>query len=337
MKVHSFSWVLWLVANLVIISITRNPLYLVILNVLYLILLLQTNVSIQFHLRFSISMILLTTVLNAFMSHFGENVLFSIPGRIPLISGNITFEAVLYGLINGLVLVGIYSQFAVFNQVVSVRNLIRLIPQILQPIAVITTIALSFIPATRKQFETIREAQAVRGQQVRGLRDWLPLLLPLLIGGLERAMQLAEAMTARGFQAPVEKRSAITQKWLLIICISLFISGWFNHMIWHNTTISWGLIVAGLVIIMSLFLLQPKQIRKTHYRTEQWNIVSLILIFVMTLTILVFLLPFPGSSTLTYDPYPRVFTPPFALFPALLMLTNLIPLFIRQRTHAKDQ
>ena len=31
---------------------------------------------------------------------------------------------------------------------------------------------------------------------MRGLRDWLPLLMPLLIGGLERALQLAEAMTA---------------------------------------------------------------------------------------------------------------------------------------------
>ena len=34
----------------------------------------------------------------------------------------------------------------------------------------------------------IREAQAVRGHRVQGIRDWLPIVVPLLVSGLERAM-----------------------------------------------------------------------------------------------------------------------------------------------------
>src|SRR4030065_1354430 len=93
--------------------------------------------------------------------------------------------------------------FMLLNLALPVRDLLRLIRRAFFPVAVVTSIAVTYLPTTLRQFQQIREAQAVRGHQVRSLRDWLPLLMPLLVGGLEHAMQLAEAMTARGFASPI--------------------------------------------------------------------------------------------------------------------------------------
>src|SRR4030043_448637 len=94
------------------------------------------------------------------------------------------------------------ASFTVLNLALPVRDLISLIPRAFFPVAVVTSIAVTYLPTTLRQLRQIREAQAVRGHQVRSLRDWLPLLMPLLVGGLEHAMQMAEAMTARGFASP---------------------------------------------------------------------------------------------------------------------------------------
>ena len=142
---------------------------------------------------------LLSTAFNTLTSHYGETVLFTIPGNLPLLSGPVTLEAMVYGATNGLVLTGMLASFMVLNLALTVRELISLIPQAFFPMAVVTSIAVTYLPTTLRQFRQIREAQAIRGHQMRTLRDWLPLWMPLLVGGLEHAMQLAEAMTARGF------------------------------------------------------------------------------------------------------------------------------------------
>src|SRR4030043_1151670 len=95
------------------------------------------------------------------------------------------------------------ASFTVLNLALPVRDLISLIPRAFFPVAVVTSIAVTYLPTTMRQFQQIREAQAGRGHQMRKLRDWLPLLMPLLVGGLEHAMQLAEAMTARGFASSI--------------------------------------------------------------------------------------------------------------------------------------
>ena len=47
--------------------------------------------------------------------------------------------------------------------------------------------AITYVPETARHFQRIREAQAIRGHRLRGLRDWRPIVIPLLVGGLERA------------------------------------------------------------------------------------------------------------------------------------------------------
>ena len=80
-------------------------------------------------------------------------------------------------------------------------------PAFIYQMGVVSAIAVGFVPQMVAAWQTIREAQQVRGHRVRGLRDLLPLIMPLLITALERAMQLAESMEARGFGGPAEPGS----------------------------------------------------------------------------------------------------------------------------------
>ncbi|MDQ4077427.1 MAG: energy-coupling factor transporter transmembrane protein EcfT, partial [Chloroflexota bacterium] len=226
---HPLAWLAWLGATLALLITTRNPLYLVVL--LLCIGLVQSTLPGEEDQRwmapispwhFAALVVPLSALFNALSIHVGETVLVYLPAAIPVLGGPITLEALVFGALNGLVLSGIFAAFLLLNQALPMRSLVRLIPHAFHAVAVVVTIALSFVPTTMRQFQQIREAQAVRGHRVRGVRDWLPLLMPLLIGGLERAFQLAEAMTARGF-ASTDKPISSSERTIVVLGLVLLL------------------------------------------------------------------------------------------------------------------
>jgi energy-coupling factor transport system permease protein len=285
--------------------------------------------------KLALWILILATVFNALTSHYGETVLFIIPGNLPLISGKVTLEAMVYGMTNGFILIGMLASFMVLNLALPIRDMVSLIPRAFFPVAVVTSIAVTYLPTTLRQFQQIREAQAIRGHQMRTLRDWLPLLMPLLVGGLEHAMQLAEAMTARGFAST--KSMAGGRQFLprvfLLMGVVLLAVGWLTQL--SRATISgWFLIVLGGILILGGLWYLGRQSHRTTYHRPIWGWQD-ILTLILTLSILaIFLLPIPGlnKESLYYDPYPKLTMPPFNSMLGLVMLGLLIPgLFVLKR------
>ena len=87
-------------------------------------------------------------------------------------------EALVYGALNGATIAGLFAAFAVINRVVPVRSLIRVIPRAYYSVAVVASIAITYVPTTRRQFQQIREAQAIRGHRMRGVRSGCPWPCP---------------------------------------------------------------------------------------------------------------------------------------------------------------
>jgi energy-coupling factor transport system permease protein len=332
MKIHTYAWLAWLTAGLVVVSTTRNPFYLVLLVIILFInqsVLKQSNLHLPVStLKISISILLLSSLLNAFISHFGDTVLVTIPGKIPMLSGPITLEAIVYGLINGLVLIAMFTFFTILNSAVPVQNLVRLIPRAFHPIAVVTTIALTFIPATQQQFLTIREAHAMRGQRLQKLRDWLPLFIPLLIGGLERAMQIAEAMTARGYTVQRPQKQYPWHKIILPTSLILIIGGWLFMMSVPSSWTGWLIILMGVTLLAALFFLSGRRTPKTYFFRETWNSNSYLLLLISILVILLIVLPIPGQSTLSYNPYPILQLPLISIPQINAILLLIFPAFL---------
>jgi energy-coupling factor transport system permease protein len=254
-----------------------------------------------------------------------------------MLSGPITLEAIVYGSINGLVLIAMFSFFTILNAVVPVQNLVRLIPPAFHPVAIVTTIALTFIPATQQQFHTIKEAQAMRGQRLNKLRDWLPLFIPLLIGGLERAMQIAEAMTARGYSVQPVQKQYPWYKIVLPISLLFIIIGWLFMLSSESVLPGWILIFFGMLLLGSLFFLSGKRIPKTQFIRETWNINSFILLLIAFVITLMVVIPIPGQQSLFYNPYPHLLLPLISIPQIVAILLLIFPAFLyKGGLHAAD-
>jgi len=214
-------WLLWGLVLLTITSGTRNPFLLG----LALAILWPVGVCLNAapSLRLTLTLTGLAALWNFLMVRAGETVLFTLPTGWPLLGGPYTMEAALYGALNGLALAVILNGFRMLTLRLSPRELIRLSPPALYEAGLVLSIALAFLPQSRQTLDDIRQAQAVRGHRIRGLRDLLPLLLPLLITSLEQALALAEALSARGFTARRELPTRRTRGLLAagLLCLAL--------------------------------------------------------------------------------------------------------------------
>lgn len=335
---HSLAWLAWLVAAVAALSATRNPLYLL-LAVMCLALVGAALPEEPSRLprpfaawKFGLLLIGLAAVFNALTSHYGESRLFTIPGRLPLVSGDVTLEALVYGATNGLALAGLLGAFWVLGQALPVRALVGLIPRAFYPLAVVATIAVTYLPATLRQFQQIREAQAVRGHALRGLRDWPPLFMPLLVGGLERALQLSEAMTARGFASqgrPVA--SALRRAWPrlgMLAGLLLLAGGWVVSLSGKAEWVGWLALGAGVSMIgLGLWATGQRYPRST-YHPPPWRFGDTLTLAGALLVMAVLWLPLPGmgASVLWYLPYPKLTLPPFDARIGVALLGLLGPL-----------
>ncbi|MGL4648219.1 MAG: energy-coupling factor transporter transmembrane component T, partial [Caldilineaceae bacterium] len=288
---HAGAWLLWVVAALVVLSVTRNPAYvgLVLLWVGITLQLARRNPVVPglrtlSPLRFGLIVVPTAALLNALFVRVGSTQLVALPDGWPLIGGPITLEALVFGALNGLVLTGIFAAFTVFNLMTPVRALIRLVPRAYYPVAVTLAIAVTFVPVTLRQAEQIREAQAVRGAPLRGLRAWLPLFLPLLSSGLERALQLAEAMVARGFatgapeaDAGASLRAEVRTQGLLVGGILLVVAAWLLRIAGWPSGVGAGpgilralLLSGGLALVVVALRRAGRGFRHTVYRPQPW-------------------------------------------------------------------
>ena len=150
-------------------------------------------------LRIALGLALLVIPLNALSVHAGATSCSGCRPRWPMVGGNITLEAVLWG--------GSHRAGPADPD----RALCHVQPagQPGADPAPDAGVCLrggadrldrpGLCPADDVSAREIREAQLIRGHRMRRLRDMLPFLMALLTTGLERSFQLAESMEARGF------------------------------------------------------------------------------------------------------------------------------------------
>lgn len=329
--VHPLAWLGWLVAAMAALSVTRNPLHLILVSlciaVVYVAIGSTEDAPYQLTspFRFAGVVVLLSALFNAVTVHLGDTVLVHLPEGLPIIGGPITMEAVVFGLINGLVLTGIFLAFATLGQALPVRALIRLVPRPFFPVAVVVSVGVTFVPVTVRQFQQIKEAQSVRGHRVHGVRDWLPLLMPLLIGGLERALQLAEAMTSRGFASVEEAGQDAAPRLAMVVGLSALLGGWLMRLIWGQDLVGAMLMFLGIGLILGMLWVAGRRFPRTTYRPMPWTGRDWVVISGAGLVLGVFLLPGIDRTALSYYPYPALSLPQFDPFLGVATLGLLVP------------
>jgi energy-coupling factor transport system permease protein len=75
------------------------------------------------------------------------------------------------------------------------------------------TTAIRFVPVLANEAQTIMDAQKSRGLELekgnflKRIRNFIPILIPLIVGAIRRSLELAEAMESRAFGAKRERTS----------------------------------------------------------------------------------------------------------------------------------
>lgn len=340
---HPWAWLVWVTGVLVTLATMRNPwclgLILAAVAAAYLSWARRADGPEQpvmlSPVRLGLVVIAFSTVFNAAMVHYGETVILTLPAAWPLIGGPITLEAMVYGALNGLALAVLLAAFAVINRVVPVRAALRLVPRAYYPVAVVVSIAVTFVPTTLHQVQQVREAQAVRGQRLRGLRSWLPLVIPVLEGSLERSMQLAEAMMARGF-ASAEAAADVRPQLLALSGLAVVMIGWLARLFGAWALWGTGLLIAGGLCLLAGLWLAGRRHPHTVYRPDRWHWQDGVVIAGAVLAAAVYAFPLPGleRSSLYYYPYPALTWPPFSPLIGLATLGLLAPAVLRGRRPA---
>ena len=131
----------------------------------------------------------------------GYHVLWSGPIVPVLGSLDVTREELSLGAVYGLRLVGVSLAAAAYALLVDHDRLLAR-AGFARRSAFAAVLATRLVPTLERDAVGLAEAVRGRGLDIRGIRGRARLLSPLVAGSLERALNLAEAMEARGFGRP---------------------------------------------------------------------------------------------------------------------------------------
>lgn len=327
------AWLIWLFAGGMLAFLTSNPLYLTILLmcsrlVHYAFAPSETSGWRLPFWRISLVVLLFSTLFNVLTAHIGQTVLFALPANWPLIGGPLTLEAALYGFLNGLRLITLLSFFMTFNTIVPVSQLTGLVPGALHESGLVVLIAITFIPETIRQFNRIRDAQSIRGHRLSGIRAWRPIIIPLLITALERALNLAETMVARGYGSTASVSLNLSTRLLFIVGLMLVFGGALQS--------AWArpggvyLIAGGVAAVAWAYRDLSRRYIRTKYQLQVWTVQDTVVAVSALAALILLMLPGVDRSVLTYLPYPRIAPPEFNLWIGLSLMGLVVPAILIQ-------
>jgi energy-coupling factor transport system permease protein len=222
-SLHPVAWWLWAASLAICAMRTNNPFLLALIGAVACVVVSARRSSapwsrsIAFFLRLGLLVIVIRIAIEILFGQRGipGHVLFTLP-QAPLpswaaavsIGGPVTLESVLDAFLLGLQLAVIIVCFGAANSLASPYRLLRSLPAVLYETGVAVTVALSFAPELVQSIGIVRQARRQRGIPTTGLRGMRGVAVPVLESALDRSLQLATSMDARGYGRRVAVRTA---------------------------------------------------------------------------------------------------------------------------------
>lgn len=163
---------------------------------------------------------------NMLFNHRGARILFY------WLDQPVTFEAILYGGQNALLLGTVWAAFISYQQVVTPQRFLYLFASIAPRISLMITMSLRFVPQLLRRLHELSDVQRTRGIDPRQgsirkrSRDAMRQMQILITWSMEDAVQTADSMLARGYGTGERGRFepyrySIRDIWLLVALTAL--------------------------------------------------------------------------------------------------------------------
>ncbi len=178
-----------------------NPVFLGISFVCSFLYLLKLNGKeiFNFLFKFIIPIILFAGVFNMLFCRYGVTVLFSVKGI------NFTLECLIYGLCAGLTVADAVMWFSAYNAVITTEKFMALFGAIIPNTVLLFSMTIRFIPLMKRTADEIKEAQTGMGEDTSGLKSAIRRFSALVSISLEKSIETADAMRARGYGSKKRK------------------------------------------------------------------------------------------------------------------------------------
>jgi energy-coupling factor transport system permease protein len=329
------AWLVWAMALSLVPMLGRNPFPL--LAALVVALAVKSDVARSGDagwgklLKLAAMFATIGVLFNIVTYHGGDRVIGSFPEWIPVVGGPITLNALVFGILSGLALITLVVIWSTIAAQLEWSEIIRLTPPGLSGLAVSSSIAVTLVPKTIEAYGEIRDVQAIRGFPMRGPRDLLPLVSPLLTLGLERSVTLSEALESRGFGGPERPESTSSRQGVLVVvtltalalAAFLIVTGnaWFGLV---------SLAMSGASAATAVRRARRHQTwQPTRYRSVVLNQNDKIVMAVSLLVAVVIIaINRTDETALFYEPYPVIAWPAVNLMILIVIALLLVPIVV---------
>jgi len=222
-----------------------------------------------------------------FGSGLGTHVLFTLPElALPAwaagvgIGGPVTAEELLLALYQGLALATMLACLGAANSLASPARLLASVPAALYEIGVAVVVAMTFAPQLVGGVARVRTARRLRGRPDRGVRAFAGSVMPVLEGALERAVDLAAAMDARGYgrTGPMSRRLRLSSASCLLVGLIGICLGVYSLLDAGTPGVVGipALCVGVAAGIVGMTLAGRRRVR-TRYRPDPWALPEILL------------------------------------------------------------
>jgi energy-coupling factor transport system permease protein len=336
---HAGAWLAWLTAASATAFLTSNPLYVSLGLLAVSGVWLAAPDSPKKRMMWPVVLIglffsLTSIPLNVLTGSSGSTELISVPelrfpgwiGGVPF-GGSITGEALVAATARAITISTLVVAAAAFNGAIDHFRLVRLAPRSLAHAMLVLTIAILVVPQAIEHWRRVAEARRLRGREGRGLRAIPALLLPVLEGALERSVQRAESLEARGFGAGVR-----TADWRLSIVgvagVGLCVWGAFAQFYYGGGFAPMALLIFGAGLV-ALAVVRTGGTKPDRLRIDRTSARDAFVMCAAALSVvLVLALRVAGAGDVSYLAYPKLTAPAFHPIGALAFVLLIAPALV---------
>lgn len=198
---HPITALLFFIFSFSVSLVSSNPYFIAICfltGALYC-LKLQGKRCLSYLIKFILPFIILITVFNGFVNHYGITVLFVLKD-----GNNFTLEALVYGFVSAVKIANMLLWLECFNEIITSEKIIFLFGRLSPRIALILSMVLRFIPLIRSQSEEINKAEKGIGNSNHinlfdKFKRALRRISILISWTLEKGIDTSDSMRARGY------------------------------------------------------------------------------------------------------------------------------------------
>lgn len=150
-------------------------------------------------IKFYIFLGLLIVLINPFISHRGQTILFY------FLDNPVTLEAIIYGIAMMMSLLTILISFVSYNMVITPDKFMFLFSSLLPKTVFVCMMAMRFVPVLKRRSQDIALVQKTRGTDVttgsftQRIKNGMQIMIILITWSLEEAIITSRSMRARGY------------------------------------------------------------------------------------------------------------------------------------------